>query len=489
MTHHVQLPSTVVDRVLTPATLDDALAAVSRPGTRPIAGGTDLLIELARGEHDGLDALVDLTRVPGLDVVVERDGTITIGALVTHNRIVADPMLRRLAAPLVQACREVGSPQLRNRATVAGNLVTASPANDTISALLALEATVEVASVEGRRRIPLGDFHPGIRRTALRPGELVTAVSFPALGDGWRGLFLKLGLRRAQAISVVHLAATARFEAPAPDRSVPPTVAEVRLAIGSVAPVVTRATEVEDLVRGTTLDEDLIDSAAELAAAGVQPIDDVRATAAYRKRLVGEMTARVLRGLRDDAGVVDDDPVVLWGAGDGRWPTGTDHGADHRVDTPVRATVDGEAIAEPMGHGTLLDWLRRAGRTGTKEGCAEGECGSCTIRLDGQAVLSCLVPAARAEGTRITTVEGLAALDRTGGPLHRLQQTFVEAGAVQCGYCIPGFLVAGATLLDERPRPTEPEVVDGLAGNLCRCTGYYKIIEAMLAAADEETER
>ncbi|MEM9564160.1 MAG: FAD binding domain-containing protein [Actinomycetota bacterium] len=487
MTHHVQLPSTIVGRVITPASLDDALAAVARPGSRPIAGGTDLLIELARGEHDGLDALVDLTRVPGLGDIVEEGGTVSIGALVTHNRIVADPMLRQLAAPLVQACREVGSPQLRNRATVAGNLVTASPANDTISALLALEATVEVASVDGRRRIPLGEFHPGIRRTALRPGELVTAVSFPALVDGWRGLYLKLGLRRAQAISVVHLAAAARFEPAAGELPAPPTVGEIRLAIGSVAPVVVRAGDVEDLVQGTTLDDGVIRRAAELAAAGVQPIDDVRATAEYRRRLVAEMTARVLRGLRDDAGVVDDDPVVLWGGGDGRWPTGDGHGAEHGVATPVRATVDGEPVAEPMGHGTLLDWLRRAGRTGTKEGCAEGECGSCTICLDGQAVLSCLVPAARANGTEITTVEGLAGLAGNGGsatgePLHRLQETFVEAGAVQCGYCIPGFLVAGATLLEERPNPTEPEIVDGLAGNLCRCTGYYKIVEAMLAA-------
>ncbi len=483
MTHHVQRPATAVPRVVTPGGLDDALAALDRPGARPIAGGTDLLIELSRGEHRDVDTLVDLSRVPGLDEIgVESDGdgrpgTITIGALITHNRVVADRRLHRAAAPLVQACREVGSPQLRNRATVAGNLVTASPANDTISALVALDAVVHVASVRGRRRIPIVEFHPGLRRTALEPGELVTAVSFPALADDWRGLFLKLGNRRAQAISVVHLALAVRLEPPS-------TVAEVRLAIGSVAPTIGRAAEVEQLLTGAVLDEATIAEAAAAASAGVQPIDDVRATAPYRQRLVAEMVTRALRALRDDAGVVDADPVLLWGRGDGRWPTGPELAADHLDDTPVEAVVDGEAVAQPRGEGTLLDWLRRAGRTGTKEGCAEGECGSCTIHLDGSAVLSCLVPPSRANGAAITTVEGLGPVAGPDGALHPLQEAFVEAGAVQCGYCIPGFLVAGAKLLEGRPQPTEGQIVDGLAGNLCRCTGYYKIIEAFQRAGE-----
>jgi carbon-monoxide dehydrogenase medium subunit len=489
MTHHVQLPGTDVARVVTPGSLDEALAALADPGAKPLAGGTDLLVELARGEHRDLGTLVDLTRIPGLDDIDVDDGVVTIGALVTHNRVVAHPGLQRVAAPLVQACREVGSPQLRNRATVVGNVVTASPANDSISALAALDAEVVVASRRRVRRIPLARFHPGLRRTALEPGELVTAIAFPALAPPWRGIFLKLGNRRAQAISVVHLALVCRLE-PDTGPDSPPVVAEARLALGSVAPTVVRVGEVEALLAGAALDGDTIARAASAAAAAVQPIGDVRATADYRRRLVAEMVARALGAMADGdradpaAGVVDADPVLLWGRGDGRWPTGPPHSADHGPDTPVEAVVNGRPVVGERGDGTLLDWLRRAGLTGTKEGCAEGECGACTVHLDGMAVLACLVPPSRADGAEVVTVEGLAGPggEPPGGALHPLQQAFVETGAVQCGYCIPGFLVSGAKLLEECPAPSGQQVVDGLAGNLCRCTGYYKIVEAFVRA-------
>jgi len=498
MTHHVQRPGTTVPLVRTPASLAEALDAMAEPGARPIAGGTDLLIELARGEHAGIETLVDLTRVPGLDAIDVTDhpdggSTVTIGALVTHNRVVASPELQRLGAPLVQACREVGSPQLRNRATVAGNLVTASPANDSISALLALDAEVTIASRSAQRTLPLASFHTGFRQTALEPGELVTGISFPALTGPWRGVFVKLGLRKAQAISVVHVAAVARLDPPSstnlsPEAGVdgPPVIGEIRLALGSVAATVTRAGAAEAVLTGSPLTEEIIEAASVAASEGVAPIDDVRGTAGYRVASVAEMTRRALRAIAEDTGVVETDPIVLWGTGDGRWPTGLSAAAEHRTDTPVRCTINGSAAEAPRGDGTLLDWLRTSGRIGVKEGCAEGECGSCTVHLDGLAVLSCLVPASRAEGAEIVTVEGVEHLAGPAERLHPLQELFVQTGAVQCGYCIPGFLVAGAKLLEERPNPTEGEVVDGLAGNLCRCTGYYKIVEAFLLAGEEE---
>jgi len=164
---------------------------------------------------------------------------------------------------------------------------------------------------------------------------------------------------------------------------------------------------------------------------------------------------------------------------------------------------------------SLLDALRdSAGLTGTKEGCAEGECGACTVWLNGQAIMSCLTPAPQAHGAHVITIEGLASLNSTDNRrqkidddlatndetpsiahrplapegLHPLQQAFIANAAVQCGYCIPGMLMAGAMLLDERVRPDLDQIQVALSGNICRCTGYRKILDAVLAAAGQATE-
>jgi carbon-monoxide dehydrogenase small subunit len=150
----------------------------------------------------------------------------------------------------------------------------------------------------------------------------------------------------------------------------------------------------------------------------------------------------------------------------------------------ISLTVNGAATsvhAYPMER--LLDVLRhQLGLTGTKEGCGEGECGSCSVLMDGALVTSCLVPVLQAQGTNILTIEGLA----QGARLHALQQAFLECGGAQCGICTPGFIMAACHLLHQKPKPTADQIKEGLAGNLCRCTGYAQICEAVAAATAHE---
>jgi carbon-monoxide dehydrogenase small subunit len=145
-------------------------------------------------------------------------------------------------------------------------------------------------------------------------------------------------------------------------------------------------------------------------------------------------------------------------------------------------TLNGEAIrAEVDPQWTLLYLLREVLElTGTKEGCGYGECGACTVIIDGQAVNSCLYPVMEAEGKTITTIEGIASKD---GTLHPLQKAFIDNGAVQCGFCTPGMIMSAKALVDEKEKPTEEEIKDAIAGNLCRCTGYVKIIDAIKTVA------
>jgi carbon-monoxide dehydrogenase medium subunit len=477
--HPVQQHRLTINRYLAPRTTEHALELLADLGTRArlIAGGTDLLLEMTRGLRPEADTLIDLSRVSGLDEIKVDGPNLVIGATVTHNRAAASHDVQRLALPLAQACWEVGSPQLRNRATIVGNVVTASPANDTISALRALGCSVEISSAAGKRTVDLADLHQGVRQTTLKPDELVTGLRVRAMREDQRGIFLKLGLRRAQAISVVHIAMVLDF-----DGSV---VTKAAIALGSVAPTIVNALEAEAFLAGKLLTVEVIAEAARLVAQAARPIDDIRATGTYRTEQLRVLTIRGLETLaRNWQG--ERWPSIVTLAGNGH-PTGPPVESDIRQKDEITATVNGSRISTSGAAGrTLLDWLRdEAGPasdrslTGTKEGCAEGECGACTVYLDGMAVMSCLVPAGRAHLAEVVTIEGLA----KGESLHPLQQAFLDQGAVQCGFCIPGFIMSGAKLLEERPSPSLAEIKTGLSGNLCRCTGYYKIMRAVEQAA------
>jgi len=457
----------MVEAYLRPTTLAEALEALGDPTTRVVAGGTDLMVELGRGVKPAR-GLLDLTSLEDeLRFLEISPALLRFGALTTHNDVLASPAFRSGAIPLAQACAEIGAPQIRTRGTVAGNLVTASPANDTITALVALEAEVELVSAEGLRTLGVADFCTGFRTTALAPGELVAAISLRPLDPARRGIFLKLGLRRAQAISVVNVAIVLEFDGA--------TVARARIALGCVGPTIVRAITAETALVGRALDRMGISAAAAAAPNEVTPIDDIRGSAAYRRKAIGALVERALERIADGSEAEGLSPApVLLETPQPRYPAPPFAGT-------VVATINGRrSRLDGVLHLSLLDALRdRAELTGVKEGCAEGECGACTVWLDGRAVMSCLVPAPQAHGAEITTIEGLA----DGERLHALQQAFIDYGAVQCGFCIPGMIMAGAKLLEERREPATDEIRTAISGNICRCTGYAKIVAAIDAAA------
>ncbi|EMD27931.1 FAD binding domain-containing protein [Amycolatopsis azurea] len=271
---------------LRPSSLTEALAVkAERPDAVPIAGGTDVMVEL-NFDHRRPGALLDLNRVTELAEWSEADGMIRLGASVPYVRVIAE--LGEVLPALAMASRTVGSPQIRNRGTVGGNLGAASPAGDTHPVLLVLGAEVEAASVRGTRRIPAEEFYLGVKRNALEPDELITAVHLPA--EAGPQQFAKVGTRNAMVIAVCSFALALHLD-----------TREIRAAVGSAAPTPRRASAAEEFLSAElpwSTKASVTDSVkrrfGELVSEAASPIDDVRGSADYRKHALSVLARRTL---------------------------------------------------------------------------------------------------------------------------------------------------------------------------------------------------
>ena len=433
-----------------------------------LAGGQSLVplmnFRLARPDH-----VIDLGRIDELDAIeVGPDGTITLGAMTTHRRLGNDPSVA-IAVPLMtEAVGHIGHGHIRNRGTLGGSLAHADPAAELPAVMVALDASIVAIGPEGRRSIPADEFFAGWFTTALADDELLTAVEIPARtpargGAVWWG-FTELARRPGDFATVLIAAIVERDE-----RGV---VVDARIVAGGVGATPVRCVEAEQALVGST-EGDLPAVATNVATTArgeVDPSDDVHASATYRAELVEVLVGRTLTDLR---------PVA----------TPADPRRTGAAMVPSSTALDGQVVVngEPRSlDGTpdrrlLADWLRDdLGLTGTHLGCEHGVCGACTVLLDGTPVRSCLLFARQSAGRSVATIEALG----TPSDLHPVQEAFRDEHGLQCGFCTPGMVLATVDLLDRIPHPTDDEIRHELSGNICRCTGYVKIVSAVRAAAE-----
>jgi carbon-monoxide dehydrogenase medium subunit len=407
-------------------------------------------------------------------VTLDEEGVVHVGCMVTHNACLSSEIIRQNVHCLYEACEQIGSPQIRNRGTIIGNITTASPANDTISALMVLEAKLQIRSLHKSRVVKIEDFFTGPRKTLLEKNEIITEIFFTLPNAEAKTVFMKNGLRKAQAIAVINTATYLEIK--------DSKIVDVRIALGAVAPVIIRASQTEKFLLGKVADNDLFIKAGNMAADEAKPISDIRSSSDYRKKMVAVLVKRsLIKGLEGNSEPYAS-PVTLWGKSKKANSPLKSASVEFQHESTINLKINGKDYSVKGAFDkNLMDLLREnVLLTGTKEGCGEGECGACTIYMDGVAVLACLIPAPRAHNTEIVTIEGV----QEEGGLHKVQKAFIEEGAVQCGYCTPGFVMSSVKLIEEKQNPSRDEIETAISGNLCRCTGYYKIISAIEKAAE-----
>ena len=276
-------------QIFTPKYIDEALELLSEKNPpQPLAGGTDLLV-LRKDNPERFSSLMLLENLQELSGIRKENDRIHIGSFTTHTDIEQSPALNEYAPVLSSAASEIGSVQIRNRGTIGGNIINASPAGDLIPPLIALDAILVLQSAKEKREIPVRDFFLAPGKSVRQPHELLVAIHFDVPDVRERGVFLKLGPRKAQAISKVMLAVQALVHHGA--------VEWIRIAIGAVAPTVIRAPQTEALLQGKKFTPELIEEAKETVRREVSPITDIRSTADYRQHVTGVLLERALKSI------------------------------------------------------------------------------------------------------------------------------------------------------------------------------------------------
>lgn len=266
-----------------PDSIKETISILSRYGGKAqiLNGGTDLIVGI-RDKIIQPEYVVDIKAIPQLNKITysEQDG-LHIGATVTLNEISDSKVVQRNYPILAEVCKTVGSYQVRNRATLVGNICNASPAADTAPPLLVLEAKVNIIGLTGEKTVPINEFFTGVKKNILKKGEIVTSVTVPPIKDEWTGVYLKQGRRKDVDLATVGVAVVYIRD-------------EIRIALGAVAPTPIRAFKTEELLRGKTIDESILEKAGKSALTEVSPISDVRSSQEYREEIIKVLVRRAI---------------------------------------------------------------------------------------------------------------------------------------------------------------------------------------------------
>ncbi len=434
-----------------PTSIKEATALLARLGddAKVLSGGQSLIplmkLRLASPKY-----LVDINGLPGLGTIAESDGFLRIGGLCRESDLEESELIRTRYPLILDTCRVIADPIVRNLATVGGNLAHGDPANDHPATMLALGAEVVAVGGGGERRIPIAAFFTGPFTTALRTDEILVEIRVPIPPARSGGAYVKL----ERKVGDFATAAVAVQVALAADG----TCARAGIGLTNVGAMPIKA------------------SSAEAALAGPAPRrgrDQAGDRAGGRGGRARRGPARIGR-VQDRPGASPDGARAA--------PGPRARGRRREVRSMlVKMTINGEkyeADVEPRL--LLVHLIREVFRlTGTHIGCDTTHCGACTVLLDGRAVKSCTVFAVQANGRALMTVEGL----EQNGELHPLQEGFVAEHGLQCGYCTPGMLMTSYAFLAKHKAPTEDDIRHAISGNLCRCTGYVNIVKAVQHAA------